>query len=488
MDYTHSSHTPVPPQDSATPLGTIDVTYQNLLDSSNTSLRGSGMLAVFAEEPRYRFVGKYRSSKPGELTCAFASSQIHNVRLKNNSRKVTFFTTVGAPAGESRSFVFYCATPEAALRAARALPRSVDVVSESWKGLHKNLAAVSDAPNPWTSVTNAIVALNVIVFVIMGLFGAGWISTASMAPYVNYVANRGDATTDGEWWRLLTNIFVHYGVLHLAMNMWALYKVGHFVERLFGRAAFLFLYLGCGLSASLVSIYWHGDKVWSAGASGAVFGVYGLLFGFIRREKTSIPAPILKPLTQSTLAFAGYNLLFGFAIPQIDNAAHIGGLLTGAVLGWLMALPLDRARREQLKARRSLLTASIFAVVFALGIIFVPRYPSSFREQRQLTKIALSFSPKEEVLSKKTLLLENQANDKPGQDALAAWLEGASLPFYADFRRELLAISFDPSKSTYATAKKTVAEIDLIVARQTEWLKNYRTAQDQAPAAPESAR
>jgi len=199
------------------------------------------------------------------------------------------------------------------------------------------------------SVTGVIVALNIAVFVLMaGFLGAGWVEVTDMTPYVRYGANNAAVTMHGQWWRLITSMFMHYGVIHLALNMWALLQAGNLVERLQGRVLYALTYLGSGIGGGLLSIAWHGDKIWSAGASGAIFGVYGALLGRTYRDRLALPKAVLQPLMKSTVIFAGYNLLYGMVNPGIDNADHIGGLATGIALGWLTAPPRGAVRNPSL--------------------------------------------------------------------------------------------------------------------------------------------
>ncbi|NBS57004.1 MAG: rhomboid family intramembrane serine protease, partial [Betaproteobacteria bacterium] len=179
-------------------------------------------------------------------------------------------------------------------------------------------------PKAW--VTRAIVIANVLIFLAMLADGAG-LFEANSAVHLRWGANFGPMTKEGEWWRLLACTFLHFGLVHLAMNMWALWGAGGLVERLYGNAGFLAIYLFAGLAGSFASLYWNADRVVSVGASGAVFGVYGALAAYVLREPGSVPKSVLKSLTSSTIAFIGYSIFLGFMVSAIDNAAHAGGLV-----------------------------------------------------------------------------------------------------------------------------------------------------------------
>jgi rhomboid protease GluP len=187
-------------------------------------------------------------------------------------------------------------------------------------------------------VVCAVLAVNVIVFMAMLLAGAGWWHAAQGVPLA-WGANFGPATQDGQWWRLGTAMFVHFGVVHLALNMWALWDVGRLMERLMGRWRFAALYLGSGVLGNGVSLVVQGNQAVSGGASGAVFSLYGALLVFLWRERRQVDRPEFRWLFGGALLFTALMLGLGLVLPGIDNSAHAGGLLAGALLGGLLARP-----------------------------------------------------------------------------------------------------------------------------------------------------
>jgi len=193
-------------------------------------------------------------------------------------------------------------------------------------------------------VTPALVVLNVLVFAFLYFQGAGFVVPNGEVA-AHWGSNFGPMTLGGQWWRLLTCTFIHFGIFHLALNMFALYQTGCLVERMYGSGYFLVLYLFAGLSGSVVSILWH-PLINSAGASGAIFGVFGGLLVFVLKPDTRVPATVMKATRNSTIGFVAFNLANGFAHAGIDNGAHLGGLVGGALMGLLLARPLDPARRE----------------------------------------------------------------------------------------------------------------------------------------------
>jgi rhomboid protease GluP len=169
----------------------------------------------------------------------------------------------------------------------------------------------------------------------------------------------------GEVWRLLTSIFLHFSFLHIAGNMIVLIYIGSLIEIKLGRRNYLLLYICCGICASMVSVMWNDAKV-SGGASGAIFGLFGILLALLSTPFYD-PAP-KRALLISTGIFVAYNI-----IPvgkQIDHAAHFGGLIAGYLLGWLAYLGLKYSRQNLVMAGYVALT-----VLFTgMCIAFAPQY------------------------------------------------------------------------------------------------------------------
>jgi rhomboid protease GluP len=201
---------------------------------------------------------------------------------------------------------------------------------------------------PHTPVIWALLALNIAVFALMWLDPSGRSSPmAEAAKLVRWGSNAGPYTLRGQWWRLVTSMFLHGGLLHIAFNMFALWQVGRLVERMFGSARFLGLYMIAGVCGSLASVLWN-PHVNSVGASGAIFGIIGGLLAFIRRPDSGVPPTIVKDLRGSLSGFLLFNIAAGLVYPHTDNAAHIGGLAGGYLAGLLLArsLHVPNARRS----------------------------------------------------------------------------------------------------------------------------------------------
>jgi rhomboid protease GluP len=198
-----------------------------------------------------------------------------------------------------------------------------------------------DQLSPRTPVIWVLLTLNILIFALMQLDPSGRGSPFAQAEkLVRWGSNAGPLTLRGEWWRLVTSMFLHGGLLHIAFNMFALWQAGRLVERMFGSIRFMGLYLIAGLCGSLASVLWN-SHVNSVGASGAIFGIIGGLLAFIGRSDSGVPATIVKDLRGSLTGFLLFNIVAGFVYPHTDNAAHLGGLLGGYLAGHLLARSLD---------------------------------------------------------------------------------------------------------------------------------------------------
>ena len=217
-------------------------------------------------------------------------------------------------------------------------------------------------------VTPAIIAINVAVFIVM-LFAGADLMNPNPAVHIRFGSNFGPLTWTGEEWRLLTSAFLHFGLIHIALNMYALYQGGGLVERLFGSTRFAVIYLLSALSGSVASGWWDPLRN-SAGASGAIFGVYGALLAFLAVRRVDIPPTMLKSISSSALLFCLYSLVIGAAHPLIDNACHVGGLLGGFVSGVILARPFTPEARAVPQPVK--LLVAVLVVVLPLALLAQP--------------------------------------------------------------------------------------------------------------------
>lgn len=185
----------------------------------------------------------------------------------------------------------------------------------------------------WPVATLVILAINGLIFGLM--LDAGALKNqqvlldfgASYAPYLRR----------GEYWRLVMPMFLHLGWLHLLVNGYALYILGSILERVYGYGRFALLYVATGIGSSLLSMSMSNNI--AAGASGAIFGVAGVILvtGYLHRDV--IPPHWGRVFGIGIFPFIVVNLLFGFSMPHIDNWGHLGGLLSGMLLAWFIPPP-----------------------------------------------------------------------------------------------------------------------------------------------------
>jgi rhomboid protease GluP len=225
-------------------------------------------------------------------------------------------------------------------------------------------------PREGYRATPILVDINIAVFVLMVASGANFMQP-SVQSLIDCGANLRALTLGGQSWRIITNFFVHIGFLHLAFNMYALLFIGVLLERHLGTSRFLVAYMLTGILASVASLYWHPNTI-SAGASGAIFGMYGVFLALLTTnliEKTQRAA-----LMTSIAIFVAYNLLNGTK-GGIDNAAHVGGLVSGLLIGYLFYPGLKNPGKTLLS---SVAIASAIVMVGAITVIAFETIPNDY--------------------------------------------------------------------------------------------------------------
>lgn len=206
-------------------------------------------------------------------------------------------------------------------------------------------------PQPYVSY--ALIGINVLVLAVLIVVGkANPLLPDSMLMLEWGGNNRFAVMQQGEWWRLITHMFQHYGIIHLGMNMYILFQIGPMLELNFGRWRLLLFYLLSGITGGMASIWFHDGAV-GAGASGAIFGLFGAMgalatTNLIRKEYRM---GILKNLGY----FIVINIAIGFQSGMIDNAAHIGGLVGGILAAYGSYFALHHPNRAGAKVSGILL-------------------------------------------------------------------------------------------------------------------------------------
>jgi rhomboid protease GluP len=226
-------------------------------------------------------------------------------------------------------------------------------------------------------MTYVLIAVNVVVFTAM-IFAASAVPVLGFPSSVllRFGSNFGPYTVVGhQYWRVVTAIFVHNGLLHIGLNMWALWAVGGMLEPMLGRRRFLANYMCAGCCGFLASLLWDAGAI-SCGASGAVFGCLGSLIGYSWARADSKKLSLRN--VWIVIASIVYSVLLGFLTPGIDNANHIGGLLVGDLLGSVAA-------SEDRKHKRAWLPAiAVIAIVAIAGAVFIVQRAPNFADEMQL--------------------------------------------------------------------------------------------------------
>ena len=302
------------------------------------------------------------------------------------------------------------------------------------------------AKTPPVRLTLWIIGLNLAVYVGMLLTGVHAVNP-SIPDLLRWGANLGSLTTSGQWWRLFTCTFLHIGILHILFNMFVLWDIGRFMERLIGSAGWAVVYLLAGLAGSVASLWWN-PQVVSAGASGAIFGLYGGLIGYLLAGSQEVPRDIAKGLQRNALIFLGYNLVWGLTHKGIDMAGHLGGLLSGLACGFAMA---NRLKAEGLEAR-----PRINVQVLLAGLAIVSLAAAARPQVRDLQEELARFSETETQVQTSF----NQALQRARSGSLSN----------ADFARLLDAEVIPPWRS----ARLRLEGIHGLAARQASLLANVQ--------------
>ncbi|TQS74547.1 rhomboid family intramembrane serine protease [Ornithinibacillus gellani] len=242
-------------------------------------------------------------------------------------------------------------------------------------------------------LTYIILALNILMFIVLELKGG----SNSIETLIQFGAKYNPAIMmDGEWWRIITSMFLHIGFLHLAMNMLAVYYLGTLVERIYGSWRFFIIYMLAGISGGLASFTFSMSV--SAGASGALFGLFGALLFF----GTQYRHLFFQTMGTNVLVLIVINLIFGFSVPQIDNGAHIGGLIAGFIAAAIVSVPGKRKLLTQA-------TAILIYVLASIGLIYFGIENNENNAAYQLAHIEelVQENEYEEIIDRATKALEN---------------------------------------------------------------------------------
>ncbi len=244
------------------------------------------------------------------------------------------------------------------------------------------------------SFTIIFIAANVFVFLLMLQGNAANVWEPSVATLMAYGAKFNSLINAGQWWRLVTPMFIHIGVIHLLVNMYGLFMLGPYVEKLYGSAKFVLFWVVAGVGGVAASYFaashqmqdgllgrflFRGGDGPSAGASGALFGLIGVLFVFGIKFRHELPDELKRAFGTGMLPTILLNLFIGYTVPFIDNAAHLGGLIAGAAL----ALVIDYKRPGETRRATlvwQLIQIAMLALVIA-SFVMVARHFKDYPQQ-----------------------------------------------------------------------------------------------------------
>jgi rhomboid protease GluP len=325
--------------------------------ANNLELTGSGTVIVGSDQVWFSDT----RAAPPKTRRKFAMADITNVGFSEQENIVAVRTR-----NDDREVYVWMASAEDSRALLGLLPRTTTPEFLEQQKLRLKFRENLQAIAPKAPVTPAIIGVNVTVFLLMLAAGASFVAGSGTVA-VNFGANYGPLTWGGQPWRLIASAFVHFGIVHIAFNMYALHYGGSWTERLYGSARFAVIYLLSALSGSVVSSCWDATRL-SAGASGAVFGVYGALLVLLLRRRGDIPFDLLKSVRNGAISLCVYSLAMGAVLPTVDNSAHIGGLLGGAASGWLLVRPFEPAARA---VARPWQVAGVIGVVCAALAVLV---------------------------------------------------------------------------------------------------------------------
>jgi membrane associated rhomboid family serine protease len=238
-------------------------------------------------------------------------------------------------------------------------PECIKEGSKSVRQARTPFGGAMTAPDK-APITFGLIGINVLAFVLTGSVGSGP-QRSSWYDYALFTGHKGfgsDGVANGQYYRLLTGMFLHIGLFHIAFNMYALYAVGPQLEQVLGRWRYTALYFISGLGGSVATYLFAGPNAIEAGASGAIFGLFAAYLIVARK---------LGANTGAIAATIGINLIFTFSIPGISKTGHLGGLAFGAVLALVFTYVPAGPKRTQLHLAGALALSAALVVLTAIG-------------------------------------------------------------------------------------------------------------------------
>lgn len=201
--------------------------------------------------------------------------------------------------------------------------------------------------------TTSLILINIIIFIIMRMNG----STLETNTLLKYGAMQNILVFNGQYWRLFTAMFIHIGIMHLIMNMFFLYTVGDIFEFIYGPKNFLILYLLTGIFGNIFTYTFGDSTTVSAGASTALYGLFGLALGIRKVHKDN---PVLNKFGSSFVTIIIINVVYSLISPGVSILGHLGGLIGGYILAHTIPVNNMSIKKE---------TKDLYSAIFAISII-----------------------------------------------------------------------------------------------------------------------
>ncbi|MGE5181485.1 MAG: rhomboid family intramembrane serine protease [Acidobacteriota bacterium] len=278
---------------------------------------------------------------------------------------------------------------------------------------------MTEDARPSTWMTWLLIALNVAMFAVELASGADALQPTSQQ-ILRLGGDYAPLTLHGEWWRVGASMFLHFGILHIGMNMLVLWQ-GRIVEVAYGHLGFLAIYLASGLLGGVGSVAHHGMAV-SAGASGAVFGVFGAFGAVLVMRRGAIDPVVWGRAARQLGTFVGINLVIGLQSSTIDVTAHIVGLIVGFVVG----VALLAGKRAALQRTKRSLALIVGGIALTIGSLAALPAPAPSKLQAELEHFA---AVEHELITKYNAEVRaEKGNPNPDTQAFADLIEHEILP------------------------------------------------------------